>query len=262
LISGQTHHMEHIVRTLGKSPELAEYIENGYDDDETDDLEDISEESKADETDESVAYDSRASSRAHRLSKNGEELTPDTETRLYHGVRSNKRFSTQSIVDVADRHLRDKTDAIAHIIRNISEQCAAAVEGLQLAHDAEVEAEERAMGQSRTNRQSNASSVTVSDDGETGDEGLHLHPSGRNSIIPPTPDLVHNRSSTAMSISSATTTPERGSQQYTIGSDIPTKIVEDSDREIEAQSAGEEVMSKAGLLHRPSGARISALGGH
>jgi len=33
LISGQTHHMEHIVRTLGKSPELAEYIEGGYDDD-------------------------------------------------------------------------------------------------------------------------------------------------------------------------------------------------------------------------------------
>merc|ERR1711977_99024 len=48
LISGQTHHMEHIVRTLGKSPELVEYIEHGYDEEEGD-LEDIAEEAKNEE---------------------------------------------------------------------------------------------------------------------------------------------------------------------------------------------------------------------
>ena len=262
--------MEHIVRTLGKSPELAEYIENGYDD-EGDDLEDIAEEEKPTEkvhSEDTVAPDSRASSRSYRHSKTGEDMTPEMEARLINGVRNSKRFSTASIIDVADRHLRDKTDAIAHIIRNISDQCAAAVEGLQLAHDAEVEAEDLALRQARaSHRQSALSAVAVSDDGtsaqgsENGDDSL-LHPSGSTSSIPPTPDLIHNRSSTSMSISSATTTPERSSQQYSIGNDIPTKIVEDSDEEIERRSEGEEVLGKGGLLHRPAGARISALGGH
>ena len=266
--------MEHIVRSLGKSPELTEYIEGGYED-EVDDLEDIAEEGgKVEPAEDTAPYDSRASSRSYRHSKiEGEDMSPEMEARLTNGLRNSKRYSRMSIVDVADRHLRDKTDAIAHIIRNISEQCAAAVEGLQLAHDAEVEAEELALNQSRGHRQSNLSTVTASDDGhsaqgsETGDDSL-LHPSGRASSIPPTPDLIHNRSSTSMSISSSTTTPERSSQQYNVGTDIPTKIVEDSDEEIEGRSEGEGAMSgneingKAGLIHRPAGARISALGGH
>ena len=247
--------MEHIVRSIGKGSELADYIESGYDED-ADDLEDIVEEGKA-EGEDKDGYESRASSRAR-------DMTPDMETRLVNGVRNSKRFSNMSIVDVADRHLRDKTDAIAHIIRNISEQCAAAVEGLQLAHDAEVEAEELALNESRANRSSNLSVATAnSDDGkgsETGEDSL-LHPSRRASSIPPTPDLIH-RSSTSMSVSSSATTPERSSQQYNIGTDIPTKIVEGSDEEIEARSENEEVIDKSRLIHRPAGARISALGGH
>lgn len=276
LISGQTHHMEHIVRTLGKSPELAEYIEGGYDDEEGD-LEDIAEESKVEGTAsaDTAAYDSRASSRSYRHSRqlNGEDMTPEMEARLTNGLRNSKRYSQMSIVDVADRHLRDKTDAIAHIIRNISEQCAAAVEGLQLAHDAEVQAEELALKEARGHhRSSNLSTHTVSDDGqsngsENGDDS-RLHPSGRASSIPPTPDLIHNRSSTSMSIASTTTTPERNSQQYNISTDIPTKIVEDSDEELEGRSEGEgglsgnETTGKHGMIHRPAGARLSALGGH
>lgn len=239
--------MEHIVRSIGKGSELADYIESGYDE-ETDDLEDIAEEGKVE-----VAE-----------GRPQQDMTPDMETRLVNGVRNSKRFSNMSIVDVADRHLRDKTDAIAHIIRNISEQCAAAVEGLQLAHDAEVEAEELALSQSRANRSSNLSVVTAnSDDGkgsETGDDST-LQPSRRGSSIPPTPDLIH-RSSTSMSVSSSATTPERSSQQYNIGTDIPTKIVEDSDEEIEERSEAEEVLDKSRLIHRPAGARISALGGN
>ncbi|TAQ85710.1 hypothetical protein B7494_g5981 [Chlorociboria aeruginascens] len=269
LISGQTHHMEHIVRSLSKS-DLAEYIEGGFVED-MDDLEDIAEDGKGEEK---AAFDSRPSSRSNRLSKGpAEDMTPEMEARLMSSVRNSKRFSHMSIIDVADRHLRDKTDAIAHIIRNISEQCAAAVEGLQLAHDAEVEAEEIAHGKLRSHRGSNISNASASDDGkdysaqgsDAGDDSL-LHPSGRSSSIPPTPDLVHNRSSTAMSIASIATTPERSSQQYNIGTDIPTKIVEDSDEEMEGRSEGEsgmsgEMVGKGGLLHRPAGARISALGG-
>lgn len=268
LIHGQAHHMEHLVANLAKSPELD--FEEGFDD-ENEDLEDIAEEGKVEENvDATAPLDSRAASRTNRYSKvNGEDMTPEMEARLRNGLRNSKRYSTMSIVDVADRHLKDKTDAIAHIIRNISEQCQAAVEGLQLAHDAD-EADELARAQSRArhHRQSTLSTAGMSDDGhsaqssEMGDDSL-LHPSGNTSSIPPTPDLIHNRSSTAMSISSSTTTPERSSQQYNIGSDIPTKIVEDSDEEIEGRSEVEsEVTGKAGLIHRPAGARISALGGH
>jgi hypothetical protein len=265
LISGQAHHMEHLVSSLGKNPDLVEYIEGGYDDEE---LDDIAEESKVEENGNGT-HDSRDAPKAHRYIKaNGDDMSPEMEARLRNGLRNSKRYSQMSIVDVADRHLRDKTDAIAHIIRNISDQCAAAVEGLQLAHDAEVEAEELAHSQSRSHRASNLSTVTASDDGHSaqgsdmGDDSL-LHPSGRTSSIPPTPDLMYNRSSTSMSIASTTTTPERSSQQYNIGQDIPTKIVEDSDEEIEGRSEGEsEITSKAGLIHRPAGARISALGGH
>jgi hypothetical protein len=210
-------------------------------------------------------------------------VSPEMEARLCNspGGRNSKRLSNMSIIDVADRHLRDKTDAIAHIIRNISEQCAAAVEGLQLAHDADAEAEEIARQQRRLaahNRRSNISNATASEDGDhsaqgsdAGDESL-LRPSGRTSSIPPTPDLIH-RSSTSMSIASVTTTPERSSQQYNVGTDIPTKIVEHDDEErsdLEGHSQLEpDMVTKAhhhtaheSLIHRPSGARISALGGH
>lgn len=171
---------------------------------------------------------------------------------------------------MADRHLKDKTDAIAHIIRNIAEQCQAAVEGLALAQDAELEAL-----QSSPRRQSQLSAA-ASDDGhsaatsEAGDES-HLHPSGRASSIPPTPDLIPNRSSTAMSMASTATTPERSSQQYAIGHhDIPTKIVEDDEGEYSERSeADTTIPAEPGvvgkhaesLIQRPSGARISALGG-
>jgi hypothetical protein len=253
LIGGQAHHMEHLVSSLGKTPDLAEYIEGGYDED--GELYDTTEESKDENGNPRPRY------------KNGDDMTPEMEIRLRNGLRNSKRYSQMSIVDVADRHLRDKTDAIAHIIRNISDQCAAAVEGLQLAHDAEVEAEELARrAKRRQHRQSNLS-TTASEDGQSaggsdmGDDSF-LHPSGRTSSIPPTPDLIHNRSSTAMSIASTTTTPERNSQQYHTGADIPTKIVEDSEEEIEGRSEGEpEMTTKATLLHRPAGARISALGG-
>ncbi|KAK6581346.1 hypothetical protein PZA11_006037 [Diplocarpon coronariae] len=273
LISGQTHHMEHIVRTLGKSPELVEYIEHGYEEEEAE-LEDIAEEGKAEEPVASPEPESRASSRAYGNSPHGADMGQGMEDRLHKGLRNSKRYSQMSIVDVADRHLKDKTDAIAHIIRNISEQCAAAVEGLQLAHDAEVEAEELALkearGQHREHRGSHLSTLSASDDGnsnggsENGDDSSLL-PSDRASSIPPTPDLIHNRSSTSMSIASTTTTPERSSQQYNLGTEIPTKIVEGSDEELEERSGDERrlggtLVGKPNKLHGPASARLSAFG--
>ena len=185
--------------------------------------------------------------------------------------RNSKRLSTASFFDVADRHLKDKTDAISHIIRNISEQCQAAVEGLQLAQDAEL-------GSLRSPRRQSNLSVANSDDShdhstttsEAGEDS-HLR-TGRASSIPPTPDLIPNRSSTSMSFASTVTTPERSSQQYNIHNvhhDIPTKIVEDDEDEYAERSETEAAAPEPGLMgkhaeslmHRPAGARISALGG-
>lgn len=233
LIGGQSHHMEHLIRSLSKPDVLAAELEAGY---------------ESDELDSSDAASGDDSSQTKSL-------------------RSNKRISAASFADVADRHLKDKTDAIAHIVRNIADQCQAAVEGLQLAHDAEY----------RSSRRHSNLSATQSDDGNddvsvaTSDNGEERRTQpGRTSSIPPTPDLIPNRSSTAMSFASATTTPERHSLQYSVKDEIPTKIVEDDEEEFEesrsepgAASNENGVVAKHGnsLLHRPSGARISALGG-
>jgi len=235
LVGGQSHHMEHLVQTLTKPEELLSEIEAGFD------------EEQAAEAEEARQAEEKGVSR-------------EDHAKLKPSSRGEKRISASSFIDVADRHLKDKTDAIAHIVRNISEQCQAAVESLQLAQESEL----------RNSRRQSALSTAHSDDGhsaatsETGDDSM-LQPSGRASSIPPTPDLIPNRSSTAMSFASTTaTTPERGSQQFLVREDIPTKIVEDEEEEYEdANENNNGVVSKHSdtLLHRPSGARISALGG-
>lgn len=246
LIGGQSHHMEHLVRSLTKPEDLASEVEEGFDDGEEEAI-------------------------------RREGLSPEAEANLRSAARANKRMSSSSFIDVADRHLKDKTDAIAHIIRNIAEQCQAAVEGLALAQDAEID--ERARLAAAHRRHSNLSTV-ASEDGhdmtsnatsEVGDDSLLQPSSGRASSIPPTPDLVPNRSSTAMSFASTATTPERSSQQYMmVREDIPTKIVEDDEDDLEeGRSESETIPHESGvvgkhaesLIHRPSGARISALGG-
>lgn len=273
LIGGQSHHMEHLVQALTNPEELIREIEAGFEAEEM-------EEEEADEH----AVEGMCSPEMrdvlgppHSLSMLT-DVSPEMESRLLKNpVRGSKRYSTQSFIDVADRHLKDKTDAIAHIIRNIVEQCQAAVEGLQLAQDAEIE-EMRAAGKPVSRRGSNLSATAHSDDGhdhsavssDVGEDSL-LHPSsGRTSSIPPTPDLIPNRSSTSMSIASTATTPERASQQYA-GEVIPTKIVEGDDDDVpgdrsETETVGAQepgIVGKhaASLIHRPSGARISALGG-
>jgi hypothetical protein len=138
-------------------------------------------------------------------------------------------MSTLSMAVVADRHLRDKTDAIAYIIRNISEQCAAAVEGLELARSsADTDDEASNVGEDTTrsgakspagtmasgkrssaslrrqrhhDRHVSAATASSSQAGsEFGDDqssivsgSTYLNPDrrdSRQSPIPPTPDLV------------------------------------------------------------------------
>ncbi|KAK2002442.1 DENN domain-containing protein [Colletotrichum falcatum] len=246
LIGGQSHHMEHLVQSLTKPDDLEREIEEGFEPEVGED---------------GVAPRDADANQARLLSAAAE---------------ANKRLSTSSFKDVADRHLKDKTDAIAHIIRNIAEQCQAAVEGLQLAQDADFDERSASAARLRAQRRRSNLSATHSDDGhetqsnatsDMGDDSL-LHPAnGRISSIPPTPDLVPNRSSTAMSFASSAATPERSSQQYMIHQDIPTKIVEDEEDFDEERSESEAMPQPAvgkhtdGLIHRPSGARISALGG-
>jgi hypothetical protein len=287
LINGQTHHMEHIIRSLGSAPELSEYIEEGFEDVPEDD-EGVEE--NVEGTEVSKKGDAKvgaiknitglksearhgAVSRSSEGGIEGEDVSPEMESHFLNHSRS-KRYSQLSMSDVADRHLRDKTDAIADIIRNISEQCAAAVEGLQLAQDAEEDEQAESPEKHPAQQHRGHHLTPSSDDGHLGSEAsdagdgeAYLTPDGRNSSIPPTPDLVHNRSSTSMSMNSSSTVPgERTSQQYALG-DIPTKIVEDDDEPVHENRSenGSELPMEAGtltkqpsqdLMSRPSTARI------
>ncbi|KAL1599750.1 hypothetical protein SLS60_007554 [Paraconiothyrium brasiliense] len=242
LIDGQTHHMEHIVKSLSAPDSgLATFVEEGF--------EDVPEEAEEGATEESEHNNSevvraernvvsRASTVMDSKHLDGEDVSPDMEQRLLHSPvnRNSKRYSSSSMIDVADRHLRDKTDAIAYIIRNISEQCAAAVEGLALAQQADTEDD------SRSERRSSAVPSTQGSD--YGEEDSMLRP-GRHSSIPPTPDLTH-RSSTSMSMASASTTPDRHSLQHRLHDDVPDvpmRIVEQDD-ELDADIHAEMPISK------------------
>lgn len=242
LIGGQSHHMEHLIESLTKPDDIIEELESGYAEDGSNNDDDIIEEGA-------------------REGATAEEV--DIRLKARQAARASKRYSASSFKDVADRHLKDKTDAIAHIIRNIAEQCQAAVEGLQLAQDAAIEsalssgasasdseqqmqhqlqqsrrrstASTQSLRLRRTSNLSSASaatSVAHSDDGhsasDVGDDSHMslLRPASGRSSIPPTPDLIPNRASTSMSIASTATTPERSSQQYMVGSgahDIPDR---------------------------------------
>jgi hypothetical protein len=256
--------MEHIIRNLSTSADLNEYVEQGYDDI----PEEPSDSARAvtPESPKPMKRLSRPSSRLRlsagsRASSVGDNVTPEMEQHLLNMDKSQRRLSQMSLPDVTDRYLRDKTDAIATIIRNISEQCAAAVEGLHLAQDAEDEADAAAQGSSLAPSDDGRDHSTRDDGSEMGegDSGF-LHADNRNSSIPPTPDLVHNRSSTSMSMISSSTVAERSSQQYAPG-DIPTKIVEDDDEHAhETEETETATVSKQASqdMMRPSTARIVA----
>lgn len=282
LIDGQAHHMEHIVKSLSTAPELTDYIEEGFDE--------VDEESN--QTSEKVENKSEVATRTSKMPGalparpqsrlvssrsasrtftrtaaaagthlEGQDVSPDMEDRLLTNVSNRKRLSTMSMADVADRHLRDKTDAIAYIIRNISEQCAAAVEGLQLAQRADNEEEDNLSQKGRIVSRSENGQTSTAQGSEFGDDRSDYLDPARGSSVPPTPDLIHNRSSTSMSMASASTTPERHSLQHYKHHDIPevpTRIVEDDDDYHDQEPVNEINPKFAQDVRRPMG-RIAGL---
>lgn len=244
LINGQSLQMDNLARTIGSSNDLADLIEQPA---EESDSSNASMETATETATETTVSKSETGSKTTRTDKrlSGRALMKDTnnpelEQHLQNMSAGQQRLSRMSITDVADRYLRDKTDAISDIIRNINEQCAQAVEGLHLAQDADDEEGKTSEAEGRFTRESS----------EVGDS---LRPDGRISSVssmPPTPDLVHNRSSTSMSMGSNSTYPERSSQQYGPGEvPIPTRIVED---DYEHESTVEEHQEPGNLTKQAS----------
>ena len=200
LIDGQAHHMEHIVKTLSLSPETAQILTSDP---------------------EANTPSSRSSSR----------LSQDD-------ARAPSRASNAlSDTDSADRQLRDKTDAIAYIIRNISEQCAAAVNGLHISKKSssgpssidEDEVIAKSSPVSSPARQAKKSGTRSPDEySDASSSQLDRLAMAGSVIIPPTPDLVHSghRSSTSMSGNSISSvaTPDRASMSghwRAVDEDVP-----------------------------------------
>ena len=268
------------MRSLNKAPELSDYIEEGYEDVE-DGEENGSVSSEAGRRVSSLREEpeprsSISGASAHDGEKlDNEKVTPEMESRFFSPLVGARAGSRLSIADVADRHLRDKTDAIAYIIRNISDQCAAAVEGLHLAHNAENEDADQldpALVETKNSHKHTNSDGDVSmhtdvsqlgaadDNGEEVDSGHggstgfltpHEESGGRHSrtsSIPPTPDLIGGRSSTSMSGYSNSTAPtqNRDSRQWQMQQDAGKGIrVIDSDEP--AQEEGSEVGQQEGV---------------
>ena len=285
LIDGQTHHMEHIVRSLNKAPELSDYIEEGYEDT----PEDASDRHSEVSNDRNLAAsplepESRRSLSA-ASSHDGSELdneavAPEMESRFFSPLLANGRPGSRlSMSDVADRHLRDKTDAIAYIIRNISDQCAAAVEGLQLAQHADTSdvdgygdhtdhldpelssnansdhTDSRKHSHTHSNDDANSMLGEEHDSGHGGSTG-HLTPrddtssnkeggsggrQSRASSIPPTPDLIGGgRSSTSMSGYSNSTAPTVAGRDSLQWSGGQTGLAHDVGKGMRVVEAGDE----------------------
>lgn len=143
-----------------------------------------------------------------------------------------------SMTDVADKYLQEKTDSITYIIRNISEQCAAAVESLQLAQRAET---------NEVSPRGKPSYTAQTDDNMTVDE------TDRQSI-PSTPDLVHhNRASTAMSF-----TTEGTALRSEVGSavpEVPMRIMDVSEMQL-PNAPEDDLNMKHPVVHTNEGDRM------
>ncbi|KAJ5894841.1 hypothetical protein N7495_006532 [Penicillium taxi] len=255
LINGKSHHMEHIVRSIGSISEITDIVENGYEDA----VDDVDKKVEVVSSRESMRRESSGPSQKSPVN----HMSPDLEQHLLNLGNGHKNLARLSITDVADRYLRDKTDAIADIIRSISDQCAAAVEGLHLAQDAEDDEDAKTQSEQRLGSEyGSQGGRTTRTNSEVSDAENSLHPGHRRSSIPPTPDLVHNRSSTSMSMISSSTFPERSSQQYNV-SDIPTRIVENDDEhaleaDLDDQQTETGTLSKQASedLMQPRAARV------
>jgi hypothetical protein len=146
----------------------------------------------------------------------------DFDGQVLSKFESRKKANRFSMPDAADKQLRFKTDAIADIIRNISEQCSAAAQGLQLAHTPEVE-----------------DMTDISSD--------------RSSLLTDCPELVDSRSRTSLSTLGGLLTPNRHSLAMFNHElhDSPTKAL-DHDEEYFEQSNEEIQLGTATVFKLPT----------
>lgn len=259
LINGQALNLENIVQSIAEeSDDVPETMDEDFDDFDQDSrttakkTQRFSSQSKA-HSRPSSRPGSRSASRASLGSRtfDAEYVNPEMERRFFNSPRESRRFSQLSVVDSADRSIKNKTEAIADIIRNISAQCAAAVEGLQLAHDAENEEQDDSF--ISTNPPDGKARLTINPP-SCEDRDSFLHP-GTPSSIPQTPELTH-RSSTALSNFSDT----RYSLNHASSEvDVPTRIVEDEDDENVANDLHEVVQSSEAVSESSlPGAKLEA----
>ena len=239
LINGQAHHMEHIIRHLDSS-------------------ENLDEQNKPQGTNGVVASlrdmaGLNGSSRSGATTPDHSAASPEVESQLLGASKKKARpQSTISVSDVAGKDLRGKTEAIADIIRNISEQCAAAVEGLQIANQ-DLTLPEDDEGNTSNLEDGITEDEVTQDETETEIEGengyLTPNGNGRPDSVPPTPELEH-RSSTALSMASSAAPPtERGSTSYHPNSHSQLKIVEADEQEHahENRNSNSEPVTKADI---------------
>ncbi|KAI5310738.1 hypothetical protein KEM55_002802 [Ascosphaera atra] len=261
MITGQAHHMEHIVRSIEADPDLTGLIEEDIDESFAKEREVIRqgglEELLRSRCLTPLHTNELAGTAVRDSYSNREHTAPEMEVKCPNLAA--RRFSDDkvdrnrhvSIADVADRHLRDKTDAIADIVRNISEQCAAAVEGLQMARtidssdDGNHISDEPELTDYRDTRsagllgfgnyasvnynRSYARSACESEREYENDATLLTTRDSNVSSSSSTPELTRRCSTSLSYLSSSTlnhgvSTFDRGS--YSSG-DIPTRIVED-----------------------------------
>jgi hypothetical protein len=214
------------------------------------------------------AQDRSSSSLSNREKFEGADVSPEMEDKFFDGTRASgynngfphgldraKRYSLASISDVADKSLKEKTGAIADIIKHISEQCARAVGTLRLV-DEEYEALSRddiseAVGPSingdeeseidSTSVQGEDSKSEATSNRRGSDVSVHSNASG---LTRPTPDLV-KRSSTSFSNFSNTNASRHSAytEATSIGGD--TKLVDEEEADEQDDVVGTMASAKA-----------------
>ena len=198
----------------------------------------------------------------------GADVTPEMEDKFFdrarhskspngfpHGLDRAKRYSLASISDVADKSLKEKTSAIADIIKNISEQCARAVDTLHLV-DEEYEALSRddmseAVGPSIMGDDEELGSTDAQDarsEGTSARRGSDVSVrSAASGITRPTPELLE-RSSTSFSNFSNTNVSRHSAytEATSVGGD--TKLVDEDEATEQEDVVGTLASAKAEVL--------------
>jgi hypothetical protein len=205
---------------------------------------------------------------SNREKLDGADVSPEMEDKFFDGSRTPgsssgfprgldraKRYSLASISDVADKSLKEKTSAIADIIKNISEQCARAVDTLHLV-DEEYEALARddfseAVGPSINGgddddlRSTDVQGDDSRSEGTSRRRGSDVSERSTTSVITrPTPDLTE-RSSTSFSNFSNTNASRHSAytEATSVGGD--SKLIDEEDDIEEDDVVGTMASAKA-----------------